>query len=52
MAQSQERCSEQLSVPVDPDLRAAVERAAKQEGRTIANYVRRVVAQAVEQAAA
>ena len=49
MAQSAERCSERLSVPVDSDLRAKVETAAKREGRTLANYVRLVVSRAVEQ---
>jgi hypothetical protein len=49
MAQSAERCSERLSVPVDSDLRAKVETAAKREGRTVANFVRLVVSRAVEQ---
>jgi hypothetical protein len=49
MAQSAERRSERLSIPVDHDLRAKVETAAKREGRTLANYVRLVVSRAVEQ---
>jgi uncharacterized protein (DUF1778 family) len=49
MAQSAERCSERLSIPVDHDLRAKVETAAKREGRTVANFVRLVVSRAVEQ---
>jgi hypothetical protein len=49
MAQSAERRSERLSVPVDHDLRAKVETAAKREGRTVANFVRLVVSRAVEQ---
>jgi hypothetical protein len=34
----------QLSVPVPHELRAFVERRAEYEGRTVANYVRRVLA--------
>jgi hypothetical protein len=49
MAQSAERRSERLSVPVDHDLRAKVETAAKREGRTVANFVRLVVSRAIEQ---
>jgi len=49
MAATQEHRREQLSVPVDSDLRVKVERAAKQEGRTVANFVRLVIARAVEQ---
>jgi uncharacterized protein (DUF1778 family) len=51
MAQSAERRSERLSIPVDHDLRAKVETAAKREGRTVANFVRLVVSRAVEQPA-
>jgi hypothetical protein len=47
MAVEQRR--EQLSVPVDSGLRAAVERAAEREHRTVASFVRHVIAQAVEQ---
>jgi uncharacterized protein (DUF1778 family) len=47
MAKPQER-REQISVPVDPELRAALERAAESEHRTVASYVRHVVAQALE----
>jgi hypothetical protein len=39
MAQPQER-REQISVPVDPDLRAAIERAADAEHRTMAGQIR------------
>lgn len=35
---------DQLSVPVPHELRAFVERKAEFEGRTVANYVRRVLA--------
>ena len=36
----------QLSVPVDRELREAVESAASREDRTVANWVRRVIAEA------
>lgn len=49
MASTQEHRREQLSVPIDSDLRAKVETAAKREGRTVANFVRLVVSRAVEQ---
>jgi hypothetical protein len=40
---------EQLSVPVDGELKAALERAAKAEHRTVASLVRHLVATALEQ---
>lgn len=46
---SQEHRREQISVPVDPAFRAAIERAANQEHRTVANFVRYAVARALEQ---
>ena len=46
---SQDQRREQISVPVDPELRAAIERAANQEHRTVANFVRCAVARALEQ---
>ena len=39
---------EQLSVPVDATLKAALERAAKAEHRTVANLVRHLVVTALE----
>ena len=42
----------QLSVPVDRELREAVECAASREDRTVANWVRRVIAQAARTAQA
>jgi CopG-like RHH_1 or ribbon-helix-helix domain, RHH_5 len=39
---------EQISVPIDGELKAALERAAKAEHRTVANLVRHIVAQALE----
>ena len=39
---------EQLSVPVDAELKAALERAAKADHRSVANLVRHIVAQALE----
>jgi hypothetical protein len=42
---------EQISVPVNPELRNAVERAAAREDRTVANWIRRVIAEAVRKAA-
>lgn len=38
---------EQLSVQIDPDLRAALERAAKAEHRTVSGQVRHLVAKAL-----
>lgn len=46
MAQPQER-REQISVPVDPDLRAAIERAAEAEHRTVAGQIRHWIAAAL-----
>jgi uncharacterized protein (DUF1778 family) len=43
---------EQLSVPVSPELRQAVEQAAQAEDRTVANWVRRVVAEAAHKSGA
>jgi uncharacterized protein (DUF1778 family) len=40
----------QISVPLDPKLRELVERAAEREDRTVANYVRHLIAQAVRNA--
>lgn len=48
MANLQEQRREQISVPVDPDFRAALERAAQREHRTIAGFIRHVVAKALE----
>jgi predicted DNA-binding protein len=45
---SQER-REQITVPVDAELRQRLEQAAERDHRTIASYVRHVVAQALEQ---
>jgi CopG-like RHH_1 or ribbon-helix-helix domain, RHH_5 len=39
---------EQLSVPVDAELKAALERAARAEHRTVASLVRHLVATALE----
>jgi uncharacterized protein (DUF1778 family) len=44
--QQQER-REQLSVPVDHDLRAAIERAAEAEHRTVAGQVRHWISAAL-----
>jgi hypothetical protein len=46
MANEKER--EQLSVQIDPELRAAIERAAKAEHRTVSGQVRHLVAKALE----
>ena len=46
---NQEQRREQLSVPVDADLRAALKRAAEREHRTVASYVRHALAQALKQ---
>jgi hypothetical protein len=52
MANTQEQRRDQLSIPVDPALRAKVESAARQEDRTIASFARRALLRAVEQHAA
>lgn len=41
---------EQITVPLDPALRAFVEREAEREDRTMAAWIRRLVAQAQRQA--
>ena len=41
---------EQVTVPLDPALRAFVEREAEREDRTMAAWIRRLVAQAQRQA--
>jgi predicted DNA-binding protein len=46
---SQKHRREQVSVPLDPALRQQLELAAQRDHRTIASYVRHVVAQALEQ---
>ncbi len=46
MANTKER--EQLSVTLDSELRAALERAAKAEHRTVSGQVRHIVAKAFE----
>jgi hypothetical protein len=46
---NQEQRREQLSVPVDADLRAALKRAAEREHRTVASYVRHALAQMLEE---
>lgn len=46
---NQEQRREQLSVPVDADLRAALKRAAESEHRTVASYVRHALVRALEQ---
>jgi hypothetical protein len=43
MANSRER-REQISVPLDPAFRAAIERRAQAEHRTVANLIRHIVA--------
>jgi predicted DNA-binding protein len=45
----QERQREQITVPVDAELRQRLEQAAERDHRTIASYVRHVVTQALEQ---
>jgi plasmid stability protein len=40
---------EQITVPVDAELRARLEAAAAREHRTVAGYARAVLARAVEQ---
>jgi len=47
--QDQRREREQLTVPVDPQFRAAIEQAAEREHRTVAGYIRHIVASALEQ---
>jgi hypothetical protein len=37
---------DQLSIPIDPELRAQVAAAAARENRTVANYVRHLLARA------
>jgi uncharacterized protein (DUF1778 family) len=39
---------EQISVPVDPQTKAAIERAAKAEHRTMASWLRHLAARALE----
>jgi hypothetical protein len=51
MVQAQER-RKQISVPVDPDLRAAIERAAEAEHRTVAGQIRHWVMAALAAGAA
>ena len=41
---------EQVSVPLDPELRAFVERAAEREDRTLAGQIRHLVAEAARRA--
>jgi len=43
---------EQVSVPLDPELRAFVEREAAREDRSIAGQIRHLVAQAARQSGA
>jgi predicted DNA-binding protein len=45
---SQERQREQITVPVDAELRQRLEQAAERDHRTIASYLRHVVTQALE----
>jgi len=45
----QQKRREQITIPLDPDLRAKLERAAEREHRTMANLVRHVLAEALEQ---
>ncbi len=47
MAKLQER-RDQISVPLDPALRAAIKRRADAEHRTVANLIRHIVATALE----
>jgi hypothetical protein len=46
MANAKER--EQISVPIDGELKAAIERAAKAEHRTVASWLRHLAATALE----
>jgi hypothetical protein len=48
MANTQDR-RQQISVPLDSELRAAIERRAQAEHRTVANLIRHIVAQALDQ---
>jgi len=45
------RKREQISVPLDPELREFVERAAAKEDRSVAGQIRHLVAQAARDAA-
>jgi uncharacterized protein (DUF1778 family) len=47
-AMASKETREQLSVPIDGELKAAIERAAKAEHRTVASLVRHLVATALE----
>jgi hypothetical protein len=47
MANKERREREQISVTLDRELRAALERAAQEEHRTLSNQVRHWIAQAV-----
>ena len=47
MANSQER-RQQISVPLDAGLRAAIEHRAREEHRTVASLIRHIVAKALE----
>jgi hypothetical protein len=44
------RKREQVSVPLDPELRAFVERAAEREDRSLAGQIRHLIAQAARAA--
>jgi hypothetical protein len=46
---TQDQRRDQISVPIDPDLRAALARVAAAEHRTIAGQVRHFVVKALEQ---
>jgi uncharacterized protein (DUF1778 family) len=46
---SQERQREQITVPVDADLRHRLEQAAERDHRTIASFVRHVVECALDE---
>jgi uncharacterized protein (DUF1778 family) len=48
MAQEQRREREQITVPVDPDLRAAIKLAAERDHRTVASFVRDRLARVLE----
>lgn len=45
----QEQRREQVTVPIDPGLRAALEQAAAREHRSVAGFIRHIVASALEQ---
>lgn len=49
MMAKQEQRREQVTVPLDPALRAALEQAASREHRSIAGLIRHIVAIALEQ---